>query len=461
MIPVAIRESYDNALHCNGNGACYNWDPDDAMCPSWKGTRERRHSPKGRASADARVAAAACGRGCRSGRGERRLRATSGLAHAAGPHPQHAGPSAVASTTSRTRSRRPWTAASRASPASASARSRSTCPPSARSSSSSTTAATCARCEDYVVGAIEHLLPVEARMPGLYNLAVGSPPGQLLTRRSGSWPCRRLSGLRLDRELAARGIRTATPQALAALSAAERARSVVVVQDAFTSYYETPLLLDLLDLLAASGLPALAGAVPAERQAAARARLPRPVRARGRRATPRCCGSWLPRACRLVGLDPSMTLPTGPSTRRWVPTAVPKVQLVQEWLASSLDELPELSWLPGAGTASFSCRTAPSGPTRRLARRLAARLPPARPRADGPAERLLRHGRHLRPRGTAPHHLRADLRAELEGEGGHHGHRGRLLATGYSCRSQVKIIDGIALRHPAQALRIVLLGSPA
>src|SRR3954466_14420998 len=49
VIPVAIREAYDNALHCNGNGACYNWDPDDAMCPSWKGLRERRHSPKGRA----------------------------------------------------------------------------------------------------------------------------------------------------------------------------------------------------------------------------------------------------------------------------------------------------------------------------------------------------------------------------------------------------------------------------
>ena len=49
-IPAAVREGYDNAPHCNGNGACYNWDPDDAMCPSWKGTRERRHSPKGRAS---------------------------------------------------------------------------------------------------------------------------------------------------------------------------------------------------------------------------------------------------------------------------------------------------------------------------------------------------------------------------------------------------------------------------
>ncbi|MCE8036052.1 hypothetical protein, partial [Halomonas sp. MCCC 1A11057] len=32
------------------NGACYNYDPDDAMCPSWKATRDRIHSPKGRAS---------------------------------------------------------------------------------------------------------------------------------------------------------------------------------------------------------------------------------------------------------------------------------------------------------------------------------------------------------------------------------------------------------------------------
>ena len=46
-IPIAVRQHYDEALHCNGNGACYNFDPDDAMCPSWKGTRERRHSPKG------------------------------------------------------------------------------------------------------------------------------------------------------------------------------------------------------------------------------------------------------------------------------------------------------------------------------------------------------------------------------------------------------------------------------
>ena len=35
---------------------------------------------------------------------------------------------------------------------------------------------------------------------------------------------------------------------------------------------------------------------------------------------------------------------------------------------------------------------------------------------------------------------------------------GRLLATGYSCRSQVKIIDGQVLPHPAQALLACLRG---
>ena len=81
--PVAVRLGYDEALHCNGNAACFNYDPDDAMCPSWKATRERRHSPKGRASLMRewlrRLAARAS-----TGRRERRLRARPWLAWPAG-----------------------------------------------------------------------------------------------------------------------------------------------------------------------------------------------------------------------------------------------------------------------------------------------------------------------------------------------------------------------------------------
>ncbi|WP_438863065.1 D-2-hydroxyglutarate dehydrogenase YdiJ [Neptunicella sp.] len=49
QIPVAIRESFAPAMNCNGNGLCFNYDTQSPMCPSSKITRDRRHSPKGRA----------------------------------------------------------------------------------------------------------------------------------------------------------------------------------------------------------------------------------------------------------------------------------------------------------------------------------------------------------------------------------------------------------------------------
>jgi FAD/FMN-containing dehydrogenase/Fe-S oxidoreductase len=49
-ITIDQRTSFDSALACNGNGACYNADLNDAMCPSYKATRNKIFSPKGRAA---------------------------------------------------------------------------------------------------------------------------------------------------------------------------------------------------------------------------------------------------------------------------------------------------------------------------------------------------------------------------------------------------------------------------
>ena len=49
-IPVTLQRDFDRAMACNGNGACFSWDAIDAMCPSYKATRDRAQSPKGRAS---------------------------------------------------------------------------------------------------------------------------------------------------------------------------------------------------------------------------------------------------------------------------------------------------------------------------------------------------------------------------------------------------------------------------
>ncbi|WP_286267222.1 D-2-hydroxyglutarate dehydrogenase YdiJ [Thalassotalea atypica] len=49
QIPTAVKTSFESALGCNGNGLCFNYDVTSPMCPSSKVTRDRRHSPKGRA----------------------------------------------------------------------------------------------------------------------------------------------------------------------------------------------------------------------------------------------------------------------------------------------------------------------------------------------------------------------------------------------------------------------------
>lgn len=47
-VAADLRAQYSSAFGCNGNGACFNRALDDVMCPSYKVTGDRRHSPKGR-----------------------------------------------------------------------------------------------------------------------------------------------------------------------------------------------------------------------------------------------------------------------------------------------------------------------------------------------------------------------------------------------------------------------------
>ena len=49
QITPKLQETFDVSLRCNGNGACFQYDADELMCPSYKLTKEKIHSPKGRA----------------------------------------------------------------------------------------------------------------------------------------------------------------------------------------------------------------------------------------------------------------------------------------------------------------------------------------------------------------------------------------------------------------------------
>lgn len=50
QIPTNVRQSFKEALSCNGNGLCFSFDTSSPMCPTYKYMGDRRHSPKGRAT---------------------------------------------------------------------------------------------------------------------------------------------------------------------------------------------------------------------------------------------------------------------------------------------------------------------------------------------------------------------------------------------------------------------------
>ena len=49
QIPVKTRNDFHRAMDCNGNGLCFNYDVHSPMCPSMKVSSDRIQSPKGRA----------------------------------------------------------------------------------------------------------------------------------------------------------------------------------------------------------------------------------------------------------------------------------------------------------------------------------------------------------------------------------------------------------------------------
>jgi Fe-S oxidoreductase len=260
-----------------------------------------------------------------------------------------------------------------------------------------------------------------------------------------------LSGIDLREALTHRGVKTASPEALRALSAEARARSVVVVQDAFTSHYDTSVVVDWCELLIALGfMPWLAPFRPNgkpqhvlgllgtfERTAEANARMLEALAATG---------------VALVGVDPSMTLAyRAEYVKALGADRVPAVLLPQEWLARRIDDLPTLEadasnpWGLLPHCTEKTNAPAATADWKKVAERLGIVLQTVPSGCCGMAG-LYGHERANRATSQAIYalswrHIVAEPR-----------HAGRLVATGYSCRCQAALVDGVDLPHPIQVL---------
>ncbi|GAA3548107.1 D-2-hydroxyglutarate dehydrogenase YdiJ [Zobellella aerophila] len=449
QVPIAVRGEYQGAMSCNGNGACYNFDPDDAMCPSWKATRQRLHSPKGRATLTRewlRLLAAqgvdplAEGKGrpgfvagllprLRNSLGKRRGEAD--FSHEV--HDAMAGCLACKSCVSQ-------------------------CPikvdiPDLRARFMALYFGRYLRpLSHYLVGSLEYIVPWLARWPASYNWLVGQPALKGLWHKIGLVDSPRLSRERLDKALPELGIDWATPQRLAALSPAEREHTLVLVQDAFTSYFETRLVLDLLALLQRLGFkPLLAPFRPNGKPLHVHGFLAAFEQTAGK--TNAMLRAIADAGVPLVGIDPSMTL----SYRHEYPKTlgegkVPEVLLLQEWLAGRLEHLKglDIRLAPEEFLLLPHCteKTAAAAAIRDWQAIFAAFGLTLSPQSLGCCGMAGTYGHERANQETSRQIYELSWSRVVQEP----AHRGKLVATGYSCRSQVKRYEGEAIPHPLQLL---------
>ncbi|WP_095196138.1 FAD-binding and (Fe-S)-binding domain-containing protein [Pseudomonas sp. Irchel 3A7] len=443
QIDERVWQSFGTAVHCNGNGACYNYDPDDAMCPSWKATRERQHSPKGRASlirewlrlqgaANIDVLEAVAGQWSWLRGLPKRLR--NNLARSRGEedfshevYDAMAGCLACKSCAGQ-------------------------CPvkvnvPEFRSRFLQLYHGRYQRpVREYLIGSLEFTLPYVAYAPRLYNAVMGSKwISRLLERHVGMLDSPLISRYNLQATLAGCKVGVASVAALRELTPQQRSRSVVLVQDAFTRYFETPLLASFIQLAHGLGYrvflaPFSVNGKPLHVHGFLGAFAKAAIRNAHQLKALADCG--VP----LVGLDPAMTLVYRQEYLK-VPglNDCPKVLLPQEWLFDVLPEKPQ----PVAQTFRLlaHCTEKTNVPAstsqwEKLFSRLGLKLVTE---ATGCCGMSGTYGHEARNQDTSRIIFEQSWAGKLDKQG-------EALATGYSCRSQVKRMADRQLRHPLEVL---------
>lgn len=450
QIPLQTREAYDSAMNCNGNGACYNYDPNDAMCPSWKGTRERVHSPKGRASLVREWLRLLSEQGVEADGYAQQMRTESGLL---------SWPKRALNTFKREKGEYDFSnevhEAMMGCLACKSCVGQ--CPikvnvPDFRARFLELYYTRYLRpAKDYMVASLEFMIPWLARFPAPYNFMMNNKLSKSLTERfAGLVDSPSICTLSLQQGMRERGVQLASVEGLMRLTEAQRSRTVVIVQDAFTSYFETALVLDIVDLLGRLGFTV---------QVAPFAPNGKPLHVHGfmKRFTKvaqqnvQMLRQFESAGVSLIGVDPSMTLTYRQEYAQVVAGDLPKVQLLQEWLVEhqALLEPHQLKSNRHFRLMAHCTEKTNAAPSvkqwQTIFSKLGLSLDTVATGCCGMAGTFGHEAENLDRSKQIYAQSWQPILASAESND-------ELLATGYSCRSQVKRMDKKQLKHPAQAL---------
>jgi FAD/FMN-containing dehydrogenase/Fe-S oxidoreductase len=455
QISTGSLERYAAAVNCNGNAACFDYDPDSVMCPSSKVTRDRVHSPKGRATMMREW-----------------LRELAELGYEPGEHVATRCPGVVWDQRIVHRAARDADEydfsheVHAAMDGCLSCKACATqCPikvdvPELKAEFLDLYYRRYPRpLTDYFLASLEAVIGWMALLPRLVNAFLGARWFRgLLSRIAGLVDTPLLSVHTLRRGLAQRGARRFSLATLRALSDDERRRHVLVIQDAFTSFYESHVVLSCYDLLRELGYDVTV--VPFRQNGKGLhvkgmlRRLHRLVRINADYFS-ELASLGIP----MVGIDPAVTLTYRDEYRRVLGGGLGfRVQLLQEWLVSRHEQirkgLETRGYRPPKETAfslmghctEKSLEPASQRQWQQLFALFGLELELVPVGCCGMCG-VFGHEASHRDESLGIYAMSWRKRLPRDPE-----LRRRYLAPGHSCRSQVERFDGDVLRHPAAVL---------
>ncbi len=444
-IPVAFKEAFSPAMECNGNGLCFNYEPTSPMCPSSKITSDRRHSPKGRAGlirewlrllAESGIDTASLNAGQFSSSWWQRLRNS----WSREPDFSHEVMDAMSGCL-------------------ACKSCSSQCPvkvdvPDFRARFLSIYHQRYARpLKDYMVANIERMAPLMARAPKLVNFFLQRKWGQALIEKTIGYVDTPTLSTPTLRALSQKDAEAFDLTALEQLNAAQRAQTVLIVQDPFTSFYDAQVVADMARLMRTLGItPVILPFKPNGKPEHVKGFLTRFAE------TASSTASFLNALAALnipmVGVDSSLVLCYRDEYHKALGDARGdfNVLTVHEYLA----DLPPDIW-PSAQTdrsdepfALFShCTEKTALPTserqwQQIFSRVGQSVEPVAVGCCGMAG-TYGHEADQKDKSLGIYNLSWQSAIERYPQD-------RIMATGYSCRSQVSRIDDFKPRHPLQCL---------
>lgn len=451
QIPVTVREDWRGAMECNGNGLCFNFDVNSPMCPSMKITSNRLHSPKGRATLT---------------REWLRLLAEQGV------DPRQLEQTLPQNTLSlrsfisklkntRQAARGEYDFSHEVKEAMAGCLGckacSSQCPikidvPSFRSRFLQLYHSRYLRpVSDHLVAAVESYTPLMARAPRLFNFFLTNPQLQAFSRKYiGMADLPALSSPTLKQQLAGHQALQTSPDDLRHLSLAERQQYVLVVQDPFTSYYEARLVSDFISLISKLGFkPVLVPFTPNGKAQHVKGFLQR--FAGTARKSAGVLNELAALGIPMVGTDPALVLCYRDEYRQVLGDARGdfSVLLAHEWLnqvtAGRAEQQPVgEAWYLFPHCTENTALPQSGSHWKSIFSRFGAKLETVNAGCCGMAGT---YGHETRNLDNSLGIYQLSWQPHMQQRARH-----RCLATGYSCRSQVKRIEGEAVRHPLQAL---------